>query len=163
LIDLANELDRSIGWLSQVERGTSEPALSDLRKVAMLFNLPLSFFFSNSPEHAESDHVVRAQSRRIMHDDTTGLREELLSPDLGGRFEMVRSVFAARTMIPAPVTRPTEEAGYIVSGQLTLTLDGQVYELKAGDSFRFAGEAMQWKNEGREDAVVIWVIAPPIY
>jgi quercetin dioxygenase-like cupin family protein len=66
-------------------------------------------------------------------------------------------------MIPAPVTRPTEEAGYIVSGQLTLTLDGQVYELKAGDSFRFAGEAMQWKNEGREDAVVIWVIAPPIY
>jgi transcriptional regulator with XRE-family HTH domain len=163
LIDLANELDRSIGWLSQVERGTSEPALSDLRKVAMLFNLPLSFFFSNSPEHAESDHVVRAQSRRIMHDDTTGLREELLSPDLGGRFEMLRSVFAAGTMIPAPVTRPTEEAGYIVSGQLTLTLDGQVYELKAGDSFRFAGEAMQWKNEGREDAVVIWVIAPPIY
>jgi transcriptional regulator with XRE-family HTH domain len=163
LIDLANELDRSIGWLSQVERGTSEPALSDLRKVAMLFNLPLSFFFSNSLESEESDHVVRAQSRRIMHDDATGLREELLSPDLGGRFEMVRSVFAAGTMIAAPVTRPTEEAGYIVSGQLILTIDDQVYELNAGDSFRFSGEAMQWKNEGDVEAVVIWVIAPPIY
>lgn len=163
LIDLANELDRSIGWLSQVERGSSEPSLSDLRKVANLFNLPLSFFFSNALQNEESDHVVRAQSRRIMHDDMTGLREELLSPDLGGRFEMVRSVFSAGSMIEAPVNRPTEEAGYIISGQLTLTIDCQTYELSAGDSFRFAGEMMKWKNNGDEDAVVIWVIAPPIY
>ena len=163
LIELAEELDRSIGWLSQVERGTSEPSLSDLRKVAKLFNFPLSFFFSNSPENEESDHIVRSQSRRIMHDDLTGLREELLSPDLGGRFEMVRSVFGPGTMIEAPMTRPTEEAGYIISGQLTLTLDHQVYELNAGDSFRFAGETFHWQNKGSEDAVVIWVIAPPIY
>lgn len=163
LTDLADHLDRSIGWLSQVERGTSEPLLSDIRKIAELFNLPFSFFFSSSPESEENEHIVRANSRRIMHDNATDLREELLSPDLGGRFEMLRSVFGPGSRITAPVTRETEEAGYLISGALTLTLDDQTYDLKPGDSFRFAGETMSWANNGKEDAVVIWVIAPPIY
>ena len=46
LSDLAERLDRSVGWLSQVERGQSEPALADIRALAGLFGLPVSFFFS---------------------------------------------------------------------------------------------------------------------
>ena len=38
LNDLAARLDRSVGWLSQVERGQSEPALADIRTVAALFD-----------------------------------------------------------------------------------------------------------------------------
>ena len=163
LRDLAGNLGRSIGWLSQVERGTSEPLLADIRNIAGLFNLPFSFFFSHVEEGEALEHVVRAHSRRVMLDDATGLREELLSPDLGGKFEMIRSVFSPGSRIAAPVRRASEEAGYVVSGALTLTLDGQSYDLKPGDSFRFAGEMMAWENQGKEDAVVIWVIAPPIY
>ena len=43
LNDLAEQLDRSVGWLSQVERNVSEPALDDIRKIAGLFSLPVSF------------------------------------------------------------------------------------------------------------------------
>ena len=163
LTDLARRLDRSVGWLSQVERGTSEPSLNDIRQIADLFHLPVSFFFSHLPPSDEADVVVRAGDRRIMSDDTTGLKEELLSPDLGGSFEMVRSVFAAGSSIKSPVHRQTEEAGYVVSGCLTLTLDDRTFNLNAGDSFRFAGEVMTWRNNGSEDAVVIWIIAPPVY
>ena len=46
LNELADQLERSVGWLSQVERGVSEPALDDVRTVAALFDLPVSFFFS---------------------------------------------------------------------------------------------------------------------
>lgn len=163
LANLAQRLDRSVGWLSQVERGTSEPSLSDIRQIAGLFNLPVSFFFSHSPPSDEADYIVRAGERRSMTDDTTGMREELLSPDLGGAFEMVRSVFAPGSGLVDPVRRPTEEAGYVVSGSLTLTLDTKTFTLNAGDSFRFSGEAMQWHNNGKHDAVVIWIIAPPVY
>ena len=45
LAELAGEINRSVGWLSQVERGASEPNLSDIRQIAALFNLPVSFFF----------------------------------------------------------------------------------------------------------------------
>lgn len=163
LSDLSQQLDRSVGWLSQVERGTSEPSLNDIRQIADLFNLPVSFFFSHSPPSLEADYIVRAGERRVMSDDAAGMKEELLSPDLGGAFEMVRSVFAPGSASQTPVRRATEEAGYVVSGCLTLTIDGRTFNLNAGDSFSFAGEVLTWRNTGTEDAVVIWIIAPPVY
>lgn len=163
LSDLADQLDRSVGWLSQVERNVSEPALDDIRKVAALFDLPVSFFFSQSPDDSESTYIVRAASRRTMTDDHKGLVESLLSPDLGGAFEIVHSVFAPGAKCPEPFVRETEEAGYVISGTLTLTIDGEKFTLNPGDSFRFAGEKISWINEGSTDAVLIWVIAPPVY
>lgn len=163
LNDLAARLDRSVGWLSQVERGQSEPALSDIRTVAALFGLPVSFFFSQSPDTPEAAWVVRADSRRTMSDEGKGLVESLLSPDLGGAFEIVHSVFAAGARCPQPFVRPTEEAGYVIEGSLTLIIDGDRFVLSRGDSFRFAGETVSWVNEGDVPAVLIWVIAPPIY
>ena len=68
LSDLAEQLDRSVGWLSQVERGQSEPALADIRGVAALFDTPVSFFFSQSPDTTEAAYVVRGDSRRTMSD-----------------------------------------------------------------------------------------------
>mgnify|MGYP002825433056 FL=1 len=163
LSDLAEQLDRSVGWLSQVERGQSEPALADIRVVAALFDLPVSFFFSQSPDTAEAAYVVRGDSRRTMGDEGKGLVESLLSPDLGGAFEIVHSVFEAGARCPEPFVRPTEEAGYVIEGSLTLIIDGERFILKQGDSFRFAGETISWVNEGEVPAVLIWVIAPPVY
>ena len=163
LTDLADRLERSVGWLSQVERNVSEPALEDIRKIAALFDLPVSFFFSQSSDDSESTYVVRAASRRTMSDDHKGLVESLLSPDLGGAFEIVHSVFAPDAKCPEPFVRDTEEAGYVISGSLTLIIDGEQFRLHAGDSFRFAGEQISWINEGSVDAVLIWVIAPPVY
>ena len=163
LSELAEQLDRSVGWLSQVERGVSEPALDDVRIVAALFSLPVSFFFSHSPDTPESQYVVRADSRRAMSDDSKGLVESLLSPDLGGAFEIVHSVFAAGAKCPQPFVRPTEEAGYVIDGSLTLIIDGREFALNTGDSFRFAGETVSWINQGTKPAVLIWVIAPPVY
>ena len=163
LSDLAEQLDRSVGWLSQVERGQSEPALADIRGVAALFDLPVSFFFSQSPDTAEAAYVVRGDSRRTMSDEGKGLVESLLSPDLGGAFEIVHSVFEAGARCLEPFVRPTEEAGYVIEGSLTLIIDGERFILKQGDSFRFAGETISWVNEGEVPAVLIWVIAPPVY
>ena len=163
LSDLAERLERSVGWLSQVERGQSEPALADIRTVAALFDLPVSFFFSQSPDNAEASYVVRADSRRTMSDEGKGLVESLLSPDLGGAFEIVHSVFAAGARCPEPFVRPTEEAGYVIEGSLTLFVEGVRLELHQGDSVRFAGETVSWVNESDVPAVLIWVIAPPVY
>ena len=48
LSELAEHLDRSVGWLSQVERGVSEPALDDVRTIAALF-LCQSVFLQPQP------------------------------------------------------------------------------------------------------------------
>ena len=89
--------------------------------------------------------------------------DDPMSPDLGGAFEIVHSVFAAGARCPEPFVRPTEEAGYVIEGSLTLIIDGEDIRLEKGDSFRFAGETVSWINEGDVPAVLIWVIAPPVY
>ena len=164
LAEIALKLGRSVGWVSQVERGLSMPSLADMRAFAALFDVPISLFFGHDVEdERERGVVVRAGRRRALGTSETGLVEELLSPDLGGSFEMVRSEFAAGAELAAPNLRQTEEAGYVVSGVFEIEIDGIWHRLTAGDSFRFEKKPHRWRNPGTEPAVVIWVVSPPVY
>ncbi|WP_255509442.1 helix-turn-helix domain-containing protein [Oceaniovalibus sp. ACAM 378] len=161
---VAGKLGKSVGWLSQVERDLSAPSVADLRELAALFGVPVSLLFGQAEAAAnEVGHVVRSGARRRIGSTQAGLVEELLSPDLTDDFEMVHSTFAAGASIETPVSRPTQEVGYIVSGRLDLWIDGQVHRLQAGDSFRVRGEPFRWMNPYDTPAVAIWVIAPPVY
>lgn len=163
LQEAAGAVGRSVGWLSQVERDMAAPRIDDLRRLARLYAAPLSLLFRNAPgpEH-ERAHIVRAGARRPVH-SADGLREELLSPDLGGAFEVIRSVFASGAALEAPVLRETEEAGYVISGALSLMIGSRWHTLEPGDSFRFAAEPYQWRNDGPAPCVVIWIVSPPTY
>lgn len=164
LTELALSTGRSVGWLSQVERGLSVPSFEDLRLLADRLSAPLSIFFGDpdAPEH-ERGHVVRWNAGRSLGAPESGLTEMLLSPDLGGDFEIVRSVFDPGAELAQAQLRPTEEAGYLVSGDLDLWIGDKLFNLHAGDSFRFRREPYRWRNPGAEPCVVIWVISPPVY
>ncbi|MEP1522321.1 helix-turn-helix domain-containing protein [Ascidiaceihabitans sp.] len=164
LMDMADGLGRSVGWLSQVERDLSEPSISDLREIAALLSVPISMLFRHeaAPAH-EAGYVVRQGTRRPMGSHTAGLVEELLSPDLTDDFEMVHSTFEPHSDIGAAVTRPTQEVGYLISGRLDLEIGGKLFHIHPGDSFRIKGEPFRWMNPYDAPAVAVWVIAPPVY
>ncbi|MCX7302629.1 MAG: helix-turn-helix domain-containing protein [Rhodobacterales bacterium] len=164
LADLATATGRSIGWLSQVERDMSEPSIADLRALADVLDVSLSSLFHNAAAPAvEQGHVVRRAARRPIGSREAGLVEELLSPDLTDAFEVIHSTFEPGARLGDPVTRPTQEVGYVVSGQLEVTIAGRPFSLFPGDSFRIKGEPFTWMNPHAEPCVVIWVIAPPVY
>ena len=164
LTDLSEKMGRSVGWLSQVERDISSPTINELRQLAKIFNVPLSLFFGSSEAKAnEVGRIVRKSARRKIGGGDIGLVEELLSPDLTDDFEVLRSVFRPNAKLEDFVTRPTQEVGYVVSGNLNLWIENEIFELGSGDSFRIRGEQFKWANPNNEDAIVIWVIAPPIY
>jgi len=160
---LAEELDKSVGFLSQVERGISTPSIADLRSLAQLFDIPLSFFLSPKSPHPEEAGIIQRAADRRMIGAESDLVEELLSPDLSGSFEMLRSSFAPHSRSQGVVSRPTEESGFILSGAFELCIDGKWHSLKAGDSFRFKDAQMQWANPSDEVCIILWVIAPPVY
>jgi transcriptional regulator with XRE-family HTH domain len=164
LAETALRLGRSVGWLSQVERGLSQPSLSDLRMIADTFCVPLSLFFAHDvPREEERGVVVRAGARRVLGTSETGLVEELLSPDLGGSFELIRSEFAPGAAMGVEARRDTEDAGYVVSGRFDIEIGGVWHTLGEGDSFRFSGKTYRWRNPGDVPAVVIWAVSPPVY
>lgn len=164
LNELALRIGRSVGFLSQIERGLSAPSIKDLRTLAKAFEVPVSWFFlTDEGDEVEREYIVRAHARRALGNTEEGLIEELLSPDLGGSFEMFRSAIEPRTEQTEFVFRETEEAGYLVSGQIDLWIDDQKFSLTAGDSFRFDHKPVRWHNTGDELAVIIWVVSPPVY
>lgn len=163
LIALADALGKSVGWLSQVERDLSAPAVADLRAMAQVLDVSVSSLFRTASAPGEEGLIVRADARRPIGSRVAGSTEQLLSPDLTDDFEMIHSVFEPRAALTAATSRPTQEVGYIVSGQLDLWIDDTLFHLSAGDSFRIRGHHYRWANPHDVPCVAIWVIAPPIY
>ena len=164
LAEMAAKLDRSVGWMSQVERDLSKPTIDEFRAIVLHLDAPISLFFGR-PEAPmnEQGRVVRANSRRQLGWAEVGLSEELLSPDLTDDFEMLRSEFKPGAKLTEFVARGTQEVGYLTKGRLRLWIGDEVFDLAEGDSFRIRDEKFKWENPYSETAVAIWVIAPPIY
>lgn len=161
---LAKKLDKSVGWLSQVERNLSHPSMDDLRAIASAFDVPISLFFgtANAPEH-ERGIVVRNKARREIGAHENGLIETLVSPDLTDDFEVIHSTFQPGANMQTAIKRPTTEVGYLVSGKLDLWIGDQQVTLSQGDSFRIRGESYRWSNPYSDPAIAVWVISPPVY
>lgn len=160
LSDLATAIGRSIGHLSELERGVSPITIDTLDKIARTLDVSISWFFSPASlkELPESEFVVRRSERREINLSRAGVREELLSPNLTDGLQMVLTTFApgAGTGEEGRMRRG-EEGGYVVSGQLELRIDDLIILLEPGDSFQMTEIGRHWcRNPGQVDAVIVW-------
>jgi transcriptional regulator with XRE-family HTH domain len=165
--ELARRIGRSVGWVSQIERGLSQVSISALDQVARALEVQVSWFFTGAgaPDPEDEGVVVRRARRRRIDFQGSGVREEMLSPHLGGQLLLVETTFE-----PGASTgdrdreRRGEEAGLVLSGTLELHVDGRTLTLHAGDSFSFTRRGPhRCHNPGAVPAVVLWVITPPSY
>lgn len=164
LAELARRVGRSVGYLSEIERGRKVVPVGDLHKLAKALRVPVAWFLVRSEDAKEErGRVVRWGYRRCLDKVAHGLAEELLSPNLGGAFEMVHCTFGPHAELTFHATRDTEETGYILSGELELWIGGDYYHLTQGDSFHVCREPLRWRNPTEGRTAVIWVIAPPLY
>ncbi len=167
LAALADAVGKSIGYVSQMERGRSEISISTLKSVSEALGVQISWFFRGYDPDVPAEHgrVVRREHRRRLDFPGTGIEEELLSPTLSGEAELILSTFApgARSG-DEQVSRMAEQSGYVIEGQLELLMGEERFSLRAGDSFRIGrGEAFSACNPGTATSVSLWVIAPPRY
>ena len=161
---VAQALGKSVGWLSQVERGMSRITNEELETLAALFAVPLPLLLpAEGAEPAERGYIVRAGQRRRMGSRSTDLVEELLAPDLTGDVQALHATFAPRAAHAIPPNRDVEEIGYILSGRLIVTIDGTRHDLRRGDSVRLRGDAYTWENPTANPTTAIWITTPPFY
>lgn len=167
LVDLAGRVNRSVGWLSQIERGMSEVSISAMHEIAQALDVTVSWFFQNDHQASseEARLVVRKTNRRKFDFHGTGVHEEILSPTLSGQILLVESIFAPGTGTgDRDRRRKSEEAGLVLSGVLELHVDGEKFTLRAGDSFGLPREGThRCFNPTTEPAVVLWVTTPAGY
>ncbi|PVZ41216.1 helix-turn-helix domain-containing protein [Pseudomonas sp. CC120222-01a] len=162
LAEVSEATGRSVSFISQLERGRAEIPISDLKRIALTLGVPLNWFFTSEAQPpAEVGRVVRLGERRRLGPASGGGADELLSPSVGGKFDMYICTMSPGASNGIKSAKETEEEGYVIAGELEMWIGDNCFQLGAGDSFRIAQETYRWENRGEADAVVLWVIAPP--
>ena len=156
LQQLSEATGRSIGFLSQLERGKSQPSVSDLNKLATALAVPYGVFFSQAPAH-ERGLVVRQAHRPVLH-YAEGVSDALLSPGFGGGLQLMLTRFApGASSGPQSLSHGGDQGGMVLCGQLELWVDEQCHLLAAGDSFSFnSSRPHHYRNPGDEETQVMW-------
>lgn len=166
LSELASRTGLSVSYVSQVERSISSPSVVALYEISRALNVNVSFFFAagEAEPDSEREFVVRAGKRRKVAFEA-GAVDELLSPNLNGRLELLLSRLPPGSISGArPYTHDGEEGGVIMDGQLELWIGDKHFLLSKGDSFTFSSNLPhRYGNPGTTETVVIWAITPPTY
>jgi len=162
LTTMAEKISRSVGYVSQVERGVSALPIPVLQRICDVLGVQISWFFHTDSEAPmeELNYIVRSDARRSLNFSGTGIREELLSPRLSDQLQMILTTFAPQAGSTESRERKGEEGGFVQSGMLELGVGDKRYLLQAGDSFSLTGEEPHWvRNPSEdEDCVVVWTL-----
>ena len=163
-LSLATSL--SIGHLSEIERGIASPGIKTLHDIAKALGVTIGWFLHNAEggDPDERDYIVRASNRRMLR-FSSGITDELLSPNLRGQLELLMSRFPpGATETGSSYTHNGEEAGLVLAGSLELWIGEQSFTLREGDSFSFPSTTPhRYRNPGNVETVVVWAITPPSY
>ncbi|WP_166367209.1 helix-turn-helix domain-containing protein [Pseudomonas akapageensis] len=155
---LADRIGRSVGFMSQVERGLSRPTVADLTAISEVLDVPTTYFY-NAPKLKKLPWVTRPSERRTLY-LANGITDTLVSPNMSAAFSMLESQLEAGAHSGERLlSDKSEQAGYVIEGELTLWLDNEEpVTLHPGDSFQLASRARcRYGNLSEHPARVLWV------
>ena len=150
LEELAGKARVSRSMLSAVERGEKAPSVLILDQIATGLGTSIARLLAS--EREERIVVLRAggQDRAV---DPSGWERRILSPVLPHvEFEFMRTTLSPGVNAGAflPHNSGSREYVAVERGMLRLTLDGEVYLLKKGDSIYYAGDCVhEFENPDR--------------
>ena len=158
------ELARRVGvtpsLLSQMERGTVNPSVVTLFRLAECLNTTTDYFFGDgrTAESAEGPVVHRNQRARI---ELSGdISWERLTPTDEHDFEFMECVYPpGATSAPDMQRHPGRDYGILLEGTLDIEVGFATYRLEPGDSIAFdASLPHRLSNPGTVPARTIWVV-----
>jgi transcriptional regulator with XRE-family HTH domain len=158
----------SLGALSQLERGSGNPELGTLARVAHALGVSAASLLTSTPE--QSPVVRRNERRRLtMHpqwgNDPVEEVYELLTPGLKHQLEVLwLEVPPGSSTQKTPYTHGGEEVGVVLEGVQEVHVGDEFYVLQAGDAITYPSTVPHWyHNPGPQTTRAIWIITPPTW
>lgn len=142
------------GFLSLVERDLATPSIASVTAIASVLGATMGEFLDTPPPPTMT---TRANARQEYAIASGGLSYERLSNAFPG--SVLRSVVIHEPPghRSEPVTHAGEELIYVLSGELTVEIEGEVTVLRPGDSLHFSSSRIHaaW-NAGADLARALW-------
>jgi transcriptional regulator with XRE-family HTH domain len=165
--ELAERVGCTESQISKIEAGRVIPSVPMLQRLVEALGRDLASFFGadmNSP-----GIIQRAGQRPVTTTDPIrggqGVSYERLVPfGAGNLLEGNVHVIEPGGTKDDPITHQGETLGYVIEGQIELTIEATTYTLSAGDSFFFKNHLTNsYRNPGAVPARVIWVNTPQVH
>lgn len=148
LKQLSEQVELSVGFLSQVERGRAALSLNTLTKLAAALGTDVAAFFGETPQAPNEGLVVRSYERRFLRTSDQFIQYSL-SPDVHHTeiFPEIYELYPGEHTQEAPFQHEQEEFDYVLEGVLTAVVEGREYTLYPGDGIRVPPNAAHvWRN-----------------
>lgn len=164
---LAEAAGCSESLLSKVEGGHATPSLATLHRLALALSTNIAQLVSG-PD-INTSPVQRANARPSVSFPTAGKQgsivlERVVVPAPGQLLQGDIHVIEPHSSSDEQISHVGEELGYVIEGELELTLDAELYCLQPGDSFYFPSNVPHsYRNPGDVVTRVLWINTPPTF
>ena len=182
----SNKTGLSKSFLSQIERGNTEPSITSLKKIAAEFGYSVVNLFPNGngnesnwgyqegitthpvtkTAYRNEVSVVRADMRKRLALPGSNVVYDLLTPDMRRQLEvMYMQVKTGENSGNEPMLdSPGEKMCFVVKGKLEVCVGKDVYQLSEGDTINYPAHVEHsWRALEGESIEVIWILTPPSF
>lgn len=176
----------SKSFLSQIERGITEPSITSLKKIAKQFGFSVVNLFQNGdipnsgwtyhpavqkgpdvkPGYVDKAEVVRADRRKRFALPGSTVMYDLMTPDMNRQIEvMYMRVSKGDHSGDEPIVDPPgEKVGLVLKGTIEFTVGGESYLLNEGDSLYYPAHVPHsWRAVEGNAIEVIHILTPPSF
>ena len=159
--ELAVRAGVSKGFISQLESNKSSVSIETLSEVLAVLGEQLKSFFSSD---SVQPFVFKKDDRTPLTDQGCDKFELLIPGSTTMAMEPCRIVLAPGQGLKPHGSHSGEEFGYVIRGQVTVTVGRRSAIAKTGESFSYKAQPEHsLKNAGRSFAELLFVTWPPQY
>ncbi|HHT39487.1 MAG: cupin domain-containing protein [Acholeplasmatales bacterium] len=160
--ELANRLELTKGYISQIERNISSPSMETFFSLLdVLGTNPGDFFDTNLDDqvvHGKEDFFIQ-ENEALKHVISWIVPNAL-------KYEMEPIIIEIEPGGQSSFDNPHagEEFGYLLEGEIILVLNKKRYIIKKGESFYYLANKEHYLiNASDKVAKVLWVSTPPMF
>jgi transcriptional regulator with XRE-family HTH domain len=159
LAQLAERAGLSTAAVHKIEKSGMTPTIASLMKVASALGKSVGFFVEEV-EATRPVTVIRGTERSRLYTSKQGLELQNISGRYGPFWVAGAEAYVepGADSGPVPMSHPGEELVLLLEGRMIFTIDGESYELDAGDSIHFRTvRPHSWANADKRHARAIWL------
>jgi transcriptional regulator with XRE-family HTH domain len=160
--ELANRLELTKGYISQLENNLTSPSMQTLFSILEVLGTDVHEFFSKEEEQTvvyKREDFYEKENEQLKHMISWIVPNAL-------KYEMEPIIIDLEPGGQSEIDDPHagEEFGYVLEGQVTLVLNKKRYVIRKGETFYYLANKEHFLiNHSHQNAKVLWISTPPMF
>ena len=148
----------SIAMLSMIERGRSNPSIGTLHALADAFGVRMSELL-HSVEPPDQHSIIRRAENQDVIRGAEGVERRIMIDDPQRGYELAENRYEPGTASArAPLHHQGYEFGFVLEGQLEVTVGDRVHVARTGDAIKLdSSRPHRFRNPGPHVTRTLWV------